>query len=87
MKTAIVPIIKNKTGGTSDKNNYRPIALGYNLQFLCNPIASKLFEICILEILVTYLVTHDLNSDLRLSTPQTCVYLLLKLWLNITLSK
>ena len=27
MKTAIVPIIKNKTGDTSDKNNYRPIAL------------------------------------------------------------
>ena len=27
MKTAIVPIIKNKTGGTSDKNNYRSIAL------------------------------------------------------------
>ena len=25
MKT--VPIIKNKTGDTSDKNNYRPIAL------------------------------------------------------------
>ena len=24
MKTAIVPIIKNKTGDTSDKNNYRP---------------------------------------------------------------
>ena len=27
MKTAIVPIIKNKTGDASDKNNYRPIAL------------------------------------------------------------
>ena len=27
MKTAIVPIIKKKTGDTSDKNNYRPIAL------------------------------------------------------------
>ena len=27
MKTAIIPIIKNKTGDTSDKNNYRPIAL------------------------------------------------------------
>ena len=27
MKTAIVTMIKNKTGGTSDKNNYRPIAL------------------------------------------------------------
>ena len=27
MKTALVPIIKNKTGDTSDKNNYMPIAL------------------------------------------------------------
>ena len=27
MKIAIVSIIKNKTGDTSDKNNYRPIAL------------------------------------------------------------
>ena len=27
MKTAIVSIIKNNTGDTSDKNNYRPIAL------------------------------------------------------------
>ena len=27
MKAAIVPIIINKTGDTSDKNNYRPIAL------------------------------------------------------------
>ena len=26
MKSAIIPIIKNKTGDTSDKNNYRPIA-------------------------------------------------------------
>ena len=51
MKTAIVPIIKNKTGDTSNKNNYRPIALV--------TAASKLFEICILEILETYLITHD----------------------------
>ena len=51
MKNAIVTIIKNKTGDTSDKNNYRPIALV--------TAASKLFEICILEILETYLIPHD----------------------------
>ena len=51
MKTAIVPIIKNKTGDTSDKNNYRPIALV--------TATSKLFEICLLEILQMYLITHD----------------------------
>ena len=27
MKTAIVPIIKNKSGNTSDKSKYRPITL------------------------------------------------------------
>ena len=27
MKTAIVPIIKNKSGHSNDKANYRPIAL------------------------------------------------------------
>ena len=26
IRTVMVPIINNKTGGTSDKNNYRPIA-------------------------------------------------------------
>ena len=51
MKTAIVPIIKNKTGDTSDKNNYRPIALV--------TATSKLFESCLLEILQMYLITHD----------------------------
>ena len=51
MKTAMVPIIKNKIGETSDKNNYRPIALV--------TAASKLFEFCILKILETYLLTHD----------------------------
>ena len=51
MKTALVPIIKNKTGDTSDKNNYRPIDLV--------TAASKIFEICILELLEMYLITHD----------------------------
>ena len=51
MKTAIVPIIKNKTGNTSDKNNYRPIALV--------TAASKIFELCLSVILEDYLITHD----------------------------
>ena len=51
MKTALVPIVKNKTGDTSDKNNYRPIAIV--------TAASKLFEICILKVLDAYLITHD----------------------------
>ena len=51
MRTVMVPIIKNKTGDTSDKNNCRYIALV--------TAASKLFEICILDVLETYLLTHD----------------------------
>ena len=38
MKTAIVPIIKNKPGDISDDNSYRPIALV--------TVASKMFELC-----------------------------------------
>ena len=47
MQTAIVPIIKNKTGDTSDKNNYRPIALVtavINI-FSFNDFYIKLFQI------------------------------------------
>ena len=51
MKTAIVPIIKSKTGNSSDKNNYRPIALV--------TACSKIFELCLLEIIELYLDTHD----------------------------
>ena len=57
MKTAIVPIIKNKTGDTSDKNNYRPIALV--------TAASKMFELCFSVILEDYLVTHDQQFGLK----------------------
>ena len=51
IKIAIVPIIKNKTGDSGDKSNYRPIALV--------TACSKIFEICLLEMLEKYLQTHD----------------------------
>ena len=51
MKTAIVPIIKNKTGDSSDKGNYRPIALA--------TACSKIFKICLLKMLEIYLKTDD----------------------------
>ena len=57
MKTALVPIVKNKTGDTSDKNNYRRIAIV--------TAASKLFEICILKVLGIYLITHDHQFGLK----------------------
>ena len=51
MKTAIVLIIKNKSGNTSDKSNYRPIALV--------TACSKIFESCLLKMLEHYLEIHD----------------------------
>ena len=51
LKTAIVLIIKNKSGNSSDKANYRPIALV--------TACSKIFESCLLIMLEKYLHTHD----------------------------
>ena len=39
MKTSIIPILKNKNGDTSAKNNYRPIAIVTAM--------SKIFELCL----------------------------------------
>jgi len=51
MLSAILPIIKNKTGDTSDKGNYRPIAKVTS--------CSKLFESILLDIVDDYLSTTD----------------------------
>ena len=39
MKSVIIPLIKNETGDTNDKNNYSPIALVTAM--------SKIFELCL----------------------------------------
>ena len=79
MKTAIIPIIKNKTGDISGKNNYRPIALV--------TAASKLFETCILETVEKYLITHDHQFGFKdKHSTDMCIFTV-KLWLNITLIK
>ena len=51
MKTAIVPILKNRQGDTSDKNNYRPIAIVTAM--------SKILELCIMKLIESHLVTSD----------------------------
>ena len=68
MKIVLVSIIKNITGDTSDKNNYRPIALV--------TAASKIFETCILEFLEMYLVTHDHQFGLKkqIFNKHVCIY-------------
>ena len=67
MKTAIVPIIKKKPGDTSDKNNYRPIALV--------TAASKIFELCLSVILENYLFTHDQQFGFKSKhSTDFCIY-------------
>ncbi len=51
METVIVPLVKNKTGDITDVNNYRPIALV--------TVASKIFEIVLLDLLEPFLSTCD----------------------------
>ena len=51
MKPAIVSIIKNKTGDSTDKGNYRPIALV--------TACSKVLKISFSKMLETYLETDD----------------------------
>ena len=47
----IVPLVKNKSGDICDVNNYRPIALV--------TVASKIFEIILLDIFELSLQTSD----------------------------
>ena len=53
MQSAIVPILKTRQGDTSDKNNYRPIAIVTAI--------SKMFELCLMKLMESYLVTTDKN--------------------------
>ena len=51
MKSAIVPILKNRQGDISDKNNYRPIAIVTAM--------SKILELCIMKLIERHLLTSD----------------------------
>ena len=51
MKSAIVPILNNRQGDTSDKNNYRPIAIVTAI--------SKIFELCLMNLIESHLITKD----------------------------
>ena len=51
MDTVIIPLVKNKNGNISDKNNYRPIALV--------TVMSKILEIVILNKIRNVICTQD----------------------------
>ena len=49
MKSFIVPLIKNKTGDTSDKGNYRPVAIVSACSTLFECVLLGLIEVCTSE--------------------------------------
>ena len=67
--SVIIPIIKNKSGDFTDKNNYRPIAL--------SSIISKVFEHIIIIRLEEYLWTNDNQFGFKSShSTDLCIYAL-----------
>ena len=56
MKSAIVPILKSRQGDTSDKNNYRPIAIVTAI--------SKIFELCLMNLIESHLVINPIPERL-----------------------
>ena len=75
MQSAIVPILKDRQGDTSDKNNYRPIAI------VTAP--SKIFELRIMNPIESHLLTQENQFGFKKNILLTCVYLLLSLQLSI----
>ena len=69
INSVIVPLVKNKSGDLSDKNNYRPIAL--------SSIASKVFEHIIILMLEEYLWTNDNQFGFKSGhSTNLCIYAL-----------
>ena len=67
MKTSIIPILKNKNGDTSAKNNYRPIAIVTTM--------SIIFELCLATIMDTHLVTSDNQFGFKQKhSTDLCIY-------------
>ena len=69
LDSVVVPLVKNKNGDLSDKNNYRPIALSSAI--------SKVFENIILHRLEEYLWTTDNQFGFKSGhSTDLCVYAL-----------
>lgn len=69
MLSAIMPIVKNKTGDTGDKSNYRPIAIVN--------ACSKIFESVLLDLIDDYLFTHDNQFGFKQKhSTDLCIYTL-----------
>ena len=69
LDSVIVPLVKNRNGDLSDKNNYRPIAL--------SSVISKVFENVILYRLEEYLWTTNNQFGYKAShSTDLCLYAL-----------
>ena len=69
INSVIIPLIKNKCGDQTDKNNYRPIAL--------SGITSKVFEHVIAERLEIYLWINDNQFGFKSGqSTELCIYAL-----------
>ena len=69
LNSVIVPLVKNKNGDLSDRNNYRPIALSSTV--------SKVFENVIINRLEEYLWTSDNQFGYKAGhSTDLCVYAL-----------
>ena len=66
MTTSIIPILQNKNGDTSAKNNDRPIAIVTAM--------SKIFELCLATIMDAHLITSDNQLGYKKSILRTYVY-------------
>ena len=71
INSVIIPLIKDKCGDHTDKNNYRPIAL--------SSIISKVFEHILAERLEIYLWTNDTQFGFKSDhSTDLCIYALTK---------
>ena len=67
MKTSVIHILKTRNGDTSDKNNYRPIAILIAM--------SKLFDMCLSRILDEYLCTGENQFGFKKKhATDVCIY-------------
>ena len=67
MTTSIIPILKNKNGDISAKNNYRPIDIVTAM--------SKIFELCLATIMDAHLVTSDNQFGFKQKhSTDLCIY-------------
>ena len=67
MKTSIIPILKNKNGDTSAKNNYRPIAIVTAMSKYLSYVCLKLRILIYLQVITSLALNEN--------TLLTCVFI------------